>query len=84
MVNIHIGFIMDFQSISKFSVLFSKSFAQDFFKLLVTYKDISASEAASRFDLHIKTAQDFLEELYTLDIVNREEVFEQDSHHNPR
>jgi predicted transcriptional regulator len=67
---------MDFHSISRLSVLLSKSFAQDFLKLLVTYKDISASEAASRFDLHIKTAQDFLEELFALDIVGREEVYE--------
>ena len=67
---------MDFHSVSRLSVLLSKSFSQDFFKLLVTYKDISASEAASRFDLHIKTAQDFLEELFALDIVGREEVYE--------
>ena len=45
-------------------------------RLLVIYQDISASEAASHLDLHIKTAQDFLEELTALDVVERNEVYE--------
>ncbi len=48
----------------------------DFFKLLVNYHDISASEAASRLGLHIRTAQDFLEGLSDLDILHKEEVYE--------
>jgi len=67
---------MDFKKVSRISNLLSKSFAQDFFQLLVTYHDISASQAASRLDLHIKTAQDFLEELHNFDIVEKYEVLE--------
>jgi len=67
---------MDFMTISRISTLLSKTFAGDLFKLLVIYRDISASEAASRLDLHIKTAQDFLEELFSLDIVEKNEVYE--------
>ena len=67
---------MDFITIHRISTLLAKTFAADLLKLLVTYKDISASEAASRLDLHIKTAQDFLEELFALDITARKQVFE--------
>jgi len=67
---------MEFKLVSRLSTLLSKSFAEEFLKLLLIYKDISASEAASRLDLHIKTAQDFLEELYALDIAGKKEVFE--------
>ena len=65
---------MDFQSLSKLASLLSKSFAKEFFRLLVTYKTISASEAASRLNLHIKTAQDFLEGLEAVGIVSKEKV----------
>lgn len=57
-------------------LLLAKSFARDFFRLLVTHRDISSSEAASRLDLHIRTAQDFLEGLHREGIVSREEVME--------
>ncbi len=67
---------MDFQSLSKLASLLSKSFAKEFFRLLMTYKTISASEAASRLNLHIKTAQDFLEGLEAAGIVSKEEVIE--------
>ncbi len=67
---------MDFKTAAKISSLLSKSFAEDFFRLLVIYQDISASEAASRLDLHIKTAQDFLDELSALNVVHKKEVFE--------
>ncbi len=67
---------MDFKTVARISTLFSKSFAEEFLRLLVTYKSISASEAASRMNLHIKTAQDFLEELNALDIVDKEVVYE--------
>ena len=66
----------NFNKISKISSLLSKLFAEDFLKLLVQYKDISASEAASRLNLHIKTAQDFMESLYELKIIDRVEVYE--------
>lgn len=65
---------MDFQSASRLATLISRSFAEDFFRLLVIYEDISASESASILDLHIKTAQDFLEGLVSEGVVERKEV----------
>jgi predicted transcriptional regulator len=65
---------MEFNRVSNIASLLAKSFARDFFRLLVTHVDISASEAASRLDLHIKTAQDFLEGLYHEGIVARNEA----------
>ena len=62
---------MDFNTASKLSSLISKDYAEDFFKLLVMYQDISASEAASRLNLHTKTAQDFLEGLDSFGIVSK-------------
>jgi len=67
---------VDFKKAAKLGSCLSKDYAEDLFRLLVTYKTISASEAASRLDLHIRTAQDFLEDLYDLGIVDREEVYE--------
>jgi hypothetical protein len=67
---------MDFKTVAKIGSFVSKEYAQDFFELLVTYQDISASEAASRLGLHIRTAQDFLEGLADLGILNKDEVFE--------
>ena len=67
---------MDFKTAAELGSLISKDYAKDFFKLLVNYENISASEAASRLNLHIRTAQDFLESLQLLDIVNKEEVYE--------
>ena len=67
---------MNFDKASNIASLLAKSFARDFLRLLVTHRDISASEAASRLDLHIRTAQDFLEGLHNEKIVSREEVME--------
>ena len=67
---------MDFQTVSRLGGYLSKDYAEDFFKLLVNYQDISASEAASRLGLHIKTAQDFLEGLADLEILEKTEVHE--------
>ncbi len=67
---------MDFKTTSRLGAILAKEYAEDFFKLLVIYKDISASEAASRLNLHISTAQDFLEGLIAQDIVSKREVFE--------
>jgi predicted transcriptional regulator len=67
---------MDFREASRISAILARDYAEDFFKLLVIYKDISASEAASRLELHIKTAQDFLEELNALGVVDKKEVYE--------
>ncbi|MBS1231955.1 MAG: hypothetical protein H6R35_793 [Bacteroidetes bacterium] len=67
---------MDFKEAAKLGSCLSKDYAEDLFRLLVTYKSISASEAASRLDLHIKTVQDFLEDMHSLKILDREEVYE--------
>lgn len=67
---------MNYKTLSRLSTLLSKNFAEELLRLLVSYKTISASEAASRLDLHIKTAQDFLDELTALNIAGKEEVFE--------
>jgi predicted transcriptional regulator len=67
---------MDFQTAAKYASILSKDYAEDIFQLLVNYQAISATEVATRLNLHIKTAQDFLESLEQLDILSREEVFE--------
>jgi len=67
---------MDYKTVQKIATLLAKPFALNLFKLLVNYQDISASEAATRLDLHIKTAQDFLEELTDLGIITKTEVYE--------
>jgi hypothetical protein len=67
---------MDYQTAATLGASLPKEYAEDFFKLLVNYQDISASEAASRLNLHIQTAQDFLDALTDLEIVKKTEVFE--------
>ena len=66
----------DFQKAARLGAFLSKDYAQDLFALMVNYRDISASEAASRLNIHIRTAQDFLETLTDLGVVTREEVYE--------
>jgi hypothetical protein len=67
---------MDFKQAAILGSYLSKDYAENLFRLLATYKSISASEAASRLNLHIKTVQDFLEDLYKLEILDKEEVYE--------
>lgn len=67
---------MDFKHAAILGSYISKDYAEDLFRLLATYQDISASEAASRLNLHIKTVQDFLEAMASLDILLKKEVFE--------
>ena len=67
---------MDFKTAAKISSFISKDYAHDFFELLVNYQDISASEAASRLGLHIRTAQDFLEGMAELGVLHKKEVYE--------
>lgn len=67
---------MDFRTAGKYAALLSKDYAEDLFALLVNYQAISASEVAARLNLHIKTAQDFLEGLEALGVVSKEEVLE--------
>ena len=66
----------DFKHAARLGGLLSKGYSEDLLRLLVNYKDISASEAASRLDLHIRTAQEFLDGLAELGILERAEVVE--------
>ena len=65
-----------FRAAARLGALLAKDYAESLLGLLVNYKDISASEAASRADLHIQTAQDFLEGLTELGFLDRQEVSE--------
>jgi len=67
---------VNFKDAAKLGSCLSKDYAEDLFRLLATYESISASEAGSRVNIHIKTTQDFLEDLYGLGILDREEVYE--------
>jgi len=67
---------MRFEDLSQMASYLSKDYASEFFKLLQIYPALSASEAAARLSLHIKTAQDFLEGLEKAGILGRNEVYE--------
>ena len=67
---------MDFKQAALLGSYISKDYAEDLFRLLANYSSISASEAASRLNLHIKTVQDFMEAMYELGFLQREEVYE--------
>lgn len=73
---------MDFKKAAILGSYISKDYAEDLFSLLATYQDISASEAASRLNLHIKTVQDFLEAMASLEILEKKEVFEKKRPYN--
>ena len=67
---------MDFKKAAILGSYISKDYAEPLFRLLATYKDISASEAASRLSMHIKTVQDFMEAMTSLDILQKTEATE--------
>lgn len=67
---------MKFEDAAKFGTYISKGFAKDIFRLLNNYRDISASEAASRLGMHIQTVQDFLEAMSDLGILSKKEAIE--------
>jgi hypothetical protein len=67
---------MDFKKAAILGAYISKDYAENLFRLLATYRNISASEAASRLNMHIKTVQDFLEAMTSLDILEKTETFE--------
>jgi len=67
---------VDFKKAAILGSCLSKEYAESLFRLLVTYRDISASEAASRLNLHIRTVQDFFEALADLDILEKEAAVE--------
>jgi DNA-binding MarR family transcriptional regulator len=66
----------DFDKIALFGSYIAKNYAPDILRVLYTYRDVSASEAASRLGLHINTVQDFLEAMYQTGFTVREEVYE--------
>lgn len=65
-----------FELARRLASLVSKEYAEAFLTLLVIYRDISASEAAARLDIHIKTAQDFLVGLEEAGILEKREAAE--------
>ena len=67
---------MDFKKAAIISSYISKDYAEKIFKLLMAYQDISASEAASSLDMHIRTVQEFLDTMSVYDIIDKKEVFE--------
>ncbi len=67
---------MDFQYAASLGALLAKDYAEDLLVLLATYRDISASEAASRLNLHIQTAQDALDAMTDLGLLSKTEVSE--------
>lgn len=67
---------MDFEKAAALSTYLAKDYASEIFRLLVNYQDISASEAASRLGIHIRTAQDYLDGLAEHGIVEKTEVHE--------
>lgn len=68
--------VMDFKKAAKISSFLAKDYAENIFRLIMAYQDISASEAASRLGIHIRTVQDFLETMAEFDIIDKKEVFE--------
>jgi len=73
---------MDFKKAAAISNFLSKEYAESIFKLLLSYQDISASEAASRLNLHIRTVQDFMETMAAYDIIEKKEVYEKKRPYN--
>ena len=67
---------MDFKQAAILGSFISKDYAEDLFRLVANYSSISASEAASRLNLHIRTVQDFMEAMHELNFFDREEVYE--------
>ena len=67
---------MDFERAAQLGACLSKDYAAEMLRLLVNYRSLSASEAASRLDLHVQAAQSFLETLASLGLLDKEESLE--------
>ena len=67
---------MDFERAAQLGACLSKDYAAEMLRLLVNYRSLSASEAASRLDLHVQTAQTFLDTLASLGLLDKEESLE--------
>ncbi|MBA4319088.1 MAG: hypothetical protein C0412_11875 [Flavobacterium sp.] len=68
--------ISDFSKIKIFGSYISKDYSEELLRLLHLYMDISASEAASRLDMHIKTVQDFFDAMFDVGLLDKKEVYE--------
>ena len=68
--------ITDFEKLKLFGVYISKEYSKELLRLLHLYKDISASEAASRVGMHIKTVQEFFDALFEVGLIEKREVYE--------
>lgn len=68
--------ITDFEKVKLFGAFISKEYSKELLRLLYLYKDISASEAASRVGMHIKTVQEFFDTLYEIGLIEKREVYE--------
>jgi hypothetical protein len=68
--------ITDFEKVKLFGAFVSKEYSKELLRLLYLYKDISASEAASRVGIHIKTVQEFFDALYEVGVIEKREVYE--------
>lgn len=73
---------MDFKKAAIISNYLSKDYAEKIFKLIFAYQNISASEAASRLNLHIRTVQDFLDTMAAYSIIDKKEVYEKKRPYN--
>jgi len=73
---------MDLKKAAIFGTYIAKDYAGDILRMLATYHDVSASEAASRLSLHIRTVQDFLEAMAEVGVLNKEEVYEKKRPYN--
>jgi transposase len=68
--------MMEFDKIKLVSGYIAKDYSRDLLRLLYLYKDISASEAASRLGLHIRTVQEFFDSFADSGFLSKTEVFE--------
>lgn len=68
--------ITDFEKAKLFGAFISKEYSMELLRLLYLYKDVSASEAASRVGMHIKTVQEFFDALYEVGLIEKREVYE--------
>ncbi|MFH1198087.1 MAG: hypothetical protein V1720_20465 [bacterium] len=68
--------ISDFEKIKLFGSYISKEYSKELLRLLYLYKDISASEAASRVGMHIKTVQEFFDALSEVGLLDKKEAYE--------
>ena len=67
---------LSMEEITQLCTYLSRPYALDALQLLVNYRDLSASEMASRLRLHIRTTQEYLDGLTELGILSKAEVYE--------